>query len=48
MDLKDKLRHIDQLKTQLDELRPLPADVVAELRHRYTVRFTYRAHLTSL
>lgn len=44
MDLKDKLQHIDQLKAQLDELRPLPADVVAELRHRYMVRFTYNSN----
>lgn len=38
------LQQADQLKAQLDQLRPLPPDVVAELRHRYTVRFTYNSN----
>jgi Fic family protein len=38
------LHQANQLKAQLDRLRPLPPDVVAELRHRYTVRFTYNSN----
>lgn len=38
------LNQIDQLKTWLDGFRPLPAAVVAELRQRYTVRFTYHSN----
>jgi Fic family protein len=39
-----KLNQADQLKAQLDTLRPLPPDVVAELRQRYLVRFTYNSN----
>lgn len=44
MTLSTKLQQADQLKAQLNELRPLPPDVVDELRHRYTVRFTYNSN----
>lgn len=39
-----KLEQADQLKARLDRLRPLPSDVVAELRQRYMVRFTYNSN----
>jgi Fic family protein len=39
-----KLEQADQLKTRLDQLRPLPPDVVGELHHRYTIRFTYNSN----
>ncbi|WP_416668598.1 Fic family protein [Egbenema bharatensis] len=38
------LQSINQLKTWLDAFRPLPATVVAELRQRYRVRFTYHSN----
>ena len=37
------LSHIDQLKSLLDRLRPLPAEVVAELKQRNDVRFSYHS-----
>lgn len=40
----DPIAIINQLKTWLDAFRPLPADVVAELRERYLVRFTYHSN----
>jgi Fic family protein len=39
-----QLQQVDHLKVELDQLHPLPPDVVAELRHRYTVRFTYNSN----
>lgn len=44
MSFGNKLQQVDRLKARLDELRPLPPDVVAELRQRYTVRFTYNSN----
>ena len=44
MSLVPTLQQVDRLKAQLDPLRPLPPDVVAELRHRTTVRFTYNSN----
>jgi Fic family protein len=38
------LQHIDQLKNWLDAFRPLNPNVVAELRRRYTVRFTHHSN----
>jgi len=40
----ETLQHIEQLKTWLDAFRPLPPAVVAELRQRYLVRFTYHSN----
>jgi Fic family protein len=37
-------QQVDRLKARLDNLRPLPPDVVAELQQRYTVRFTYNSN----
>ncbi|MDX2242651.1 MAG: Fic family protein [Leptolyngbyaceae cyanobacterium bins.302] len=39
-----KLEQADQLKARLHRLRPLPSDVVAELRQRYMVKFTYNSN----
>ncbi len=44
MSSADSLQSINQLKLWLDAFRPLPATVVAELRQRYTVRFTYHSN----
>jgi Fic family protein len=38
------LQLLNQLKIWLDAFRPLPPVVVAELRHRYLVRFTYHSN----
>ncbi len=38
------LESLNQLKTWLDAFRPLPTTVVAELRQRYLVRFTYHSN----
>ena len=43
-DLDDLLREIDRLKGWLDAFRPLPGDVVAELKQRWDVRFTYNSN----
>ena len=40
----DPIALINQLKTWLDAFRPLPVDVVAELRERYLIRFTYHSN----
>ena len=44
MPSSEPLQSINQLKTWLDAFRPLPAAVVAELRQRYRVRFTYHSN----
>jgi Fic family protein len=39
----NRLQAISSAKEWLQQLRPLPRDVVEELRHRYEVRFTYHS-----
>lgn len=39
----ERLRELAQAKDWLMALRPLPPDVLEELRHRYEVRFTYHS-----
>ncbi|MGF1494394.1 MAG: hypothetical protein ACFBSC_18515 [Microcoleaceae cyanobacterium] len=39
----DILKELDQLKTQLDALRPLDPDLLRNLREVYTVRLTYNS-----
>ncbi|MEL6899641.1 MAG: Fic family protein, partial [Cyanobacteria bacterium J06606_4] len=43
-ELSDQLAQIDQLKTWLDSFRPLQQPIVAELKKRYDVRFTYQSN----
>lgn len=38
--ISERLQQIDRLKKWLDEFRPLPTSVVAELKKLYDVRFT--------
>jgi Fic family protein len=42
--LSSKLEHLDRLKAMLDLFRPLDREVVAELKQRYDVRFTYHSN----
>jgi Fic family protein len=44
MKISDRLAQIDQLKAWLDSFRPLQATVLAELKQRYDVRFTYSSN----
>lgn len=44
MSLSEQLAQIDRLKGWLDSFRPLPADVLAELKQRYDVRLTYTSN----
>ncbi|MEO1592900.1 MAG: Fic family protein [Cyanobacteria bacterium J06632_22] len=44
MDITAQLAQVDQLKTWLDSFRPLAPAVVAELKQRYDVRFTYSSN----
>ena len=41
---KDVLAEVDTLKSWLDGFRPLPLDVVEELRHFYTVQLTFHSN----
>ncbi|MEL6603439.1 MAG: hypothetical protein AAFP20_09475 [Cyanobacteria bacterium J06614_10] len=43
-ELSDQLAQIDQLKTWLDSFRPLQQPILAELKKRYDVRFTYQSN----
>ncbi|NEQ26866.1 MAG: Fic family protein [Microcoleus sp. SIO2G3] len=38
------MTHLDRLKLRLDSFRPLPPPVVAELRSRFDVQFTYNSN----
>jgi Fic family protein len=38
------INHIDQLKAQLDGLRPLPPELVENLREVYDIRLTYNSN----
>ncbi|MCU0549010.1 MAG: hypothetical protein MUC48_06645 [Leptolyngbya sp. Prado105] len=42
--MSERLQQIEQLKGWLDAFRPLPANVVAELKKLYDVRFTYHSN----
>ncbi|WP_242541863.1 Fic family protein [Leptolyngbya sp. Cla-17] len=42
--LSEKLAHLDRLKAWLDLFRPLDRSIVAELKQRYDVRFTYNSN----
>ena len=42
--ITERLQQIDRLKGWLDEFRPLPGSVVAELKKLYDVRFTYNSN----
>lgn len=42
--MTERLQQIDRLKRWLDEFRPLPASVVAELKKQYDTRFTYNSN----
>jgi Fic family protein len=44
VDLPQLLVHLDRLKIMLDSFRPLPPSVVAELKSRFDVRFTYNSN----
>ncbi|MEO0541015.1 MAG: Fic family protein [Cyanobacteria bacterium P01_A01_bin.105] len=44
MDLETQQQQVTQLKTWLDSFRPLSPAVVAELKQRYDVRFTYHSN----
>jgi Fic family protein len=44
MTLDAKLQQIDRLKSWLDGFRPLPSDLVAELKALYDVKFTYNSN----
>lgn len=39
----DRLRELERARDWLVAMRPLPSDVLEELRHRYEVRFTYHS-----
>lgn len=43
-DLPQLIAHLDRLKLMLDSFRPLPPTVVAELRSRFDVQFTYNSN----
>lgn len=43
-DLPLLIPHLDRLKSLLDSFRPLPPSVVAELKSRFDVRFTYNSN----
>lgn len=43
-DLPQLIAHLDRLKAWLDSFRPLPPTVVAELRSRFDVQFTYNSN----
>ncbi|PSB15022.1 Fic family protein [Phormidesmis priestleyi ULC007] len=42
--LSNRLEHLDRLKAMLDLFRPLNGEIVAELKQRYDVRFTYHSN----
>ena len=44
MNISQKTAHIDTLKLWLDSFRPLPSDVVHELKKFYDVKFTYHSN----
>jgi len=44
MDTAAQLAQLDQLKRWLDSFRPLPPAILAELKQRYDVRFTYNSN----
>ncbi|TAD78258.1 MAG: Fic family protein [Oscillatoriales cyanobacterium] len=44
MDHQPKIAQINQLKAWLDQFRPLEPMIVAELKQRYDVRFTYNSN----
>lgn len=44
MDISTQLEQINQMKAWLDGFRPLPLAVIAELKQRYDVRFTYNSN----
>ncbi len=44
MNTAEQLAQIDRLKAWLDSFRPLPADVLLELKQRYDVRLTYTSN----
>ncbi|NJN01562.1 MAG: hypothetical protein HC873_09425 [Leptolyngbyaceae cyanobacterium SL_1_1] len=44
MDISAQLIQLEQLKTWLDSFRPLSPAILAELKQRYDVRFTYNAN----
>jgi len=44
MNITQKLIEIDKLKFWLDSFRPLPFEVVTELKRRNDVRFTYNSN----
>lgn len=44
MELSEKLQQVDKLKGWLDSFRPLPSNVVAELKKLYDVKFTYNSN----
>lgn len=44
MEIKEKIKQIDKLKSWLDSFRPLSFDVVAELKKYYDVKFTYNSN----
>lgn len=43
-EIKKQLEHLDELKAELDSHRPLPQEVVANLREDMTLRFTYHSN----
>lgn len=44
MDIKEKIEQVDNLKGWLDSFRPLPSEIVAELKKYYDVNFTYNSN----
>ena len=44
MSLTEKYAQVDKLKGWLDDFRPLPSAVVAELKQLFDVRFTYNSN----
>lgn len=42
--LSNRLEHLDRLKAMLNLFRPLNREIVAELKQRYDVRFTYHSN----
>lgn len=44
MNIDQKIQQVDKLKSWLDSFRPLPYEVVAELKKYYDVNFTYNSN----
>ncbi len=44
LELGEQLARLDELKAWLDAFRPLPREVVEELRHFYAVRLTFHSN----